>query len=586
MVQGASTGAWGNDPLRFDDTLDTVLSADLATAFGRQSAYRQLVDLIGRDRVPADVCAISVLRTIAPDVPLEHRTAAARALAFAQPPFALVRLFALDDLAVAAPVLRTARLEPDEWCALLAELTPSARAILRHRRDLDGQVERALAAFGRVDFVLSDRRCEQSNPDPSDSSSEKVAVHNMRTIGRQVEREHSTIGSLAIALPVSPDAACDFDEDAAVVTDGPFEIADVVARIDAFREGRNNARPHANDASSTGADRVRFETDADGVIRYADGPARGALIGLSLCLENNCTTRVDSLAADAFRERARFRDANVNIAGNGPTAGMWLMSGVPMFDSASGRFTGYRGTVRRPHAGEAAAPGTSPEPVALRQLAHELRTPTNAIIGFSEMMALEMLGPVTDAYREQAQAIHRHARDLLGAIDDLDLAARIESDALTLRIEAVPLRTVLRSVLRDLSALASFRGATVSMPDRDAWVEGDRHAVERLFGRLIATLLAAMGRGEVLAMDLLDEGDMICVAMSRPAGLPDDADLSCDVGAEDVAYAALPLGTGFALRLVANLAQELGGAIAFGDEEIEVRLPVLRQEAARTATRL
>ncbi|MFX8918519.1 hypothetical protein ABTN06_19520, partial [Acinetobacter baumannii] len=76
---------------------------------GVQSAWRQLVDLIGRRRVPATPEAIERLRAIRAQVPPPVRAASARALAFATPPAALVRLFAEDELSIAAPVLRIAR---------------------------------------------------------------------------------------------------------------------------------------------------------------------------------------------------------------------------------------------------------------------------------------------------------------------------------------------------------------------------------------------------------------------------------------------------------------------------------------------
>src|SRR3546814_5933795 len=98
------------------------------------------------------------------------------------------------------------------------------------------------------------------------------------------------------------------------------------------------------------------------------------------------------------------------------------------------RFAGYRGTARRPRADESAAPRTAGiVPDSLRQLVHELRTPTSAIAGFAEMIEAEILGPVADPYRDRAAAIRRQARDLLVAIEDLDTAARLESRALDLR---------------------------------------------------------------------------------------------------------------------------------------------------------
>src|SRR3546814_13581271 len=83
------------------------------------------------------------------------------------------------------------------------------------------------------------------------------------------------------------------------------------------------------------------------------------------------------------------------------------------------RFAGYRGTARRPRADESAAPRTAGiVPDSLRQLVHELRTPTSAIAGFAEMIEAEILGPVDDPYRDRAAASPRPARDLPDPLRD------------------------------------------------------------------------------------------------------------------------------------------------------------------------
>ena len=96
--------------MRFDDSLETVLSADMSTPFGAQSAWRQLVDLIGRGRAEATPDAMARLRALRDAVPVAVRAASARALADAEPPVDLVGLFAEDDAAVAATVLRAAQI--------------------------------------------------------------------------------------------------------------------------------------------------------------------------------------------------------------------------------------------------------------------------------------------------------------------------------------------------------------------------------------------------------------------------------------------------------------------------------------------
>ena len=88
--------------MRFDDSLATVLAADTATGFGAAAAWRQLVDLTARGRVPDVAAAVERLRGLRNQVPAAVRAASGRALASAEPPLALVALFASDEPAIAA----------------------------------------------------------------------------------------------------------------------------------------------------------------------------------------------------------------------------------------------------------------------------------------------------------------------------------------------------------------------------------------------------------------------------------------------------------------------------------------------------
>ena len=135
--------------MRFDDSLTTVLAGDTDSAGGAAAAWRQLVDLVGRGRVTDVAAATARLRELRPRVPAAIRGATVRALAQTGAPAALVGLFAEDDPTAAAPLLRTASLDAADWLALLPRLSPAARAVLRHRRDLPDAVVRGLESFGR-----------------------------------------------------------------------------------------------------------------------------------------------------------------------------------------------------------------------------------------------------------------------------------------------------------------------------------------------------------------------------------------------------------------------------------------------------
>ncbi|RYD66337.1 MAG: sensor histidine kinase, partial [Sphingomonadales bacterium] len=150
--------------MRYDDTLETVLAGDVSTSFGKASAWRQIVDLIGRRRVAADARAFNLLRRIRDEVPIGVRAASARALEHANPPAPLVALCVLDEISVAAPLLRSARLASGEWIELLPRMSSAARSVLRGRRDLPPGIERALEAFGPVDFVVAGAVAEDAQP--------------------------------------------------------------------------------------------------------------------------------------------------------------------------------------------------------------------------------------------------------------------------------------------------------------------------------------------------------------------------------------------------------------------------------------
>ncbi len=739
--------------MRYDDTLETVLAADVSTSFGKASAWRQLVDLIGRRRVAADARAFKLLRRIRDDVPVTVRAASARALEHVNPPAPLVALCALDEISVAAPLLRTARMTSGEWVELLPRLSSAARSVLRGRRDLPPGIERALEAFGPVDFVVTDRveavapiaepvapteqpvaaeepvalaepealappnmpestpitpeaepettpepghevepefaheaeveTGDEAGPAPAlvalpvvseGGEAEPVAIADAGSVLDAVARVESrirmrlrpvlepvepiepetlspepepepepeaaaipanmstfvSVGAAALGIPVvaraleggalQPDPTCepelaqsgtdaeppvatplvaesagaqasDMDEvfilgsqersaveadDAAAAPAGPFEIAEVVARIDAFYTLQQERT--AFTTPPVRVDGFRFETDEQGVIRWVDGVSRAPLIGLSLELNTaSGASRADGVAAGALRQRAVFSDARLMVVGDSDAAGEWRISGAPAFDRATGRFSGYRGTARRPRREESAAPvapRNDPAADSLRQLMHELRTPTNAIAGFAEMIEREMLGDAPPLYRERAGTIRTHARALLAAIDDLDIAARIEASALTLASNEVTLRPLLSRIADDLAALAEMRGAWISLPIDDPVVRGDARAIERMLSRLLATLLSAARDGERVGVQVSADAGTVAITFDRPealAGHDGDALFALDDEHEDAAL----LGTGFALRLVRNIARELGGSLAIMPEAITVELPAM-----------
>jgi len=545
--------------LRFDDSLKTVLAADASTPFGAQAAFRQIADLLARGRIAEGDEVLDRLRELRGRVPAPVRAAAARALALATPSAGLVAIFAEDEQAVAAPVLRAARLGDAEWRGLLPTLGPTGRAVLRHRNDLSADVVRALESFGPADFALGYDGAEETLlPQPA------------------------AVDEPAAALPADPPAHV-LDVEPAAAPGGGFEIAALVDRIAAFRELHRDPPAPAGEPldGDQPVERFGFETDPAGVIRWIDATPRAAVIGIGFLLPGaDGRPQVDGVASGAFRHRTAFSDARLSIGGRSALAGDWRISGVPMFDSATGRFIGFRGGARRPRVDEGAiGRGADAGGVeGLRRLVHELRTPTNAIAGFSELIETAMLGPVPEVYRQRAATIRGHAGDLVAAIEDLELAARIEGDALDLRDDNVPLAPLLSRTLDDLAPLVRLRGCVVDLApvSPDIMLACDARIAERLIGRLVAALVASAARDETLTVDVRVEEAGVAIDITRPralAAVPEATLLTLDAEREVEMPGAPLLGTGFAIRLARNLATELRGALMIAADRLTLRLP-------------
>jgi signal transduction histidine kinase len=544
--------------LRFDDMIATVLAQPADQPGAKAARWRQLVDLLAQRREEGEsgaaAAAYAWLFGHRHEIPLAVRRETAEALAGRRVAPGLVRFFGDDHSSVASPLFASVRLGAAEWLELMPSLSPVGRGLLRHRRDLAPEVVTALARFGPADFALA--------------------------------------GTVAVETPEAPAAAANPG-----VAKGEAQIRDLVARIEAFRRDRSAAAPDPAAESPDPADRIesfQWETGPDGTIVWIAGAPRGPLVGQSIAsIAERGQYGVDGQAAGAFDKRAPFRDARFNVAGIGAAAGDWRISGVPFFEPARGSFLGYRGTARRPrvdevaHAEGAEAPGlfgTELPADSLRQLIHELRTPLNAIVGFAEMIEGQYMGPAASGYRDKAVDIMEQAKKLLSAVDDLDTAARIETSRLTFDESPVDAVALLCRLHDAYERVAEQRGSRIAIEiARDlppARVE--LGAAERMFARMLAATIGLARHGETIAATMalgqIGGEKMLCLSIDRPQaieGLDEGSLLDPGYSPEGDWPGAPALGLGFALRLVRNLAEAVGGALLIGETRFFLYLPAL-----------
>lgn len=498
--------------MRFDDRLLTVLNQPAGDRHDLAVRWRQLVDLVARagpnSASPAVEQALESIRTDAPHVDESLRAAAARAVAALPLPLRLLEYFASERLTVAAPVLAAATLEPAQWQAMLS------------------------GADEETGRFIETLHPEVSSGEPADLTESLV----------------TTAQPGAVSHPPS--------------------LHEVVERIERRRQNRAAVkRTGSSQMHGAGSPALfRWECGPGGEIAWVDGAPRGAMIGRSIARAID-GDRLDPEVVRAFTLRAPFRDAIFSLAGDGPVAGDWKISGVPAFEPADGRFAGYRGVALREQ-GEDSAPDESTallsDPAALRELVHEIKTPLNAIIGFAEIIEGQYLGPADQRYRERAQEIVRQARLLVTAIDDLDFAAKVNSSAggEPAHANLGELAERITPALRELAIArdVELEGARTT---RDTTAATEPELAHRLVFRMCGAVIAQAGPGERLRLFVDCAGDRVRVSITRPATLAGISD-------DELLGSKADLDHGFSLRLVSGLARIAGADLVLGDEAVSL----------------
>ncbi len=626
--------------MRFNDLTQTILAVEERTGLAATTLWRQCVDMLaqydrpGQVQLPQEdrVALVVRLNDLRPELSEAQRIASVIELGSRLRSPALVEFFASDRPAVCAAAMARARLPDAIWPVLLSRLGPTARGVLRGRRDIGEETRLALEAFGSTDLVLGTRPSLVSN------DLGEAVVTDFAGVGEDGEVEEAA-SALLDASPLDAEAAemllVQSDEPSAdtsaeqkpapqdggvtVGRDERSQIRQLVERIERFTSA---ARERNRLFAAEGApfppspepelepeleseleplDHFPFETDAEGTLVWVGEASRTALVGLSIAQPATPgDTGPDGHVAGAFARRSSFQHGRLLI-GEGLYMGEWRLSAVPFFDPATGRFQGYRGQARRPlihevpHQIRSSVREAARQPSldSMRQVIHELRTPLNAILGFAEIIEQQLFGPAGVHYREMASNILSDARRLMAAFDDIDLAARsaasLEEDSMSgsggdvVDIEALMEKVVAHYAGQGDVAAVPIRitGSADIPPALIEPVQG-----ERMVQHLVRTLVSLVQEGEQVrgAIWFQPEGQAgkLVIGFDRPArlaGLEEQDILDPGYGADGDWPDGPLLGLGFSIRLVRSLAQGQGGALRIENERILLELPVADRAA-------
>ena len=204
----------------------------------------------------------------------------------------------------------------------------------------------------------------------------------------------------------------------------------------------------------------------------------------------------------------------------------------------------------------------------LANMSHELRTPLSAIIGFSEMMQREALGPVgSTRYRAYADDINRSGMHLLDLVNDLLDLSKIEAGKMELSEDLVDVGQLVTDcvvLVRGFAARASTEIA-IAKDSRLPAIYADERKLKQILINLLSNAIKFTGSG----------GTVEVVAAVAASGELEISvrDSGIGIGSQDMAKVFEPfgqvpgtddgrrVGTGLGLPLSRKLAQLHGGTL-------------------------
>ncbi len=201
----------------------------------------------------------------------------------------------------------------------------------------------------------------------------------------------------------------------------------------------------------------------------------------------------------------------------------------------------------------------------LANMSHEMRTPMNAVLGFTELLMAE---ESDEDKKKQMEMIYKSAEHLLKLINDaLDLS-KIESGHMEILERTYSVRDLVEEIVQTNSPMARSKGLHLTYglsEDAPPYLEGDDFRIRQVLSNLVTNSLKFTSRGYVSLLAQRQEEKILYVVQDTGTGIAE----------EDIARAFDPFiqldskmsrsysGTGLGLTITKRLTEMMNGELDF-----------------------
>jgi PAS domain S-box-containing protein len=201
----------------------------------------------------------------------------------------------------------------------------------------------------------------------------------------------------------------------------------------------------------------------------------------------------------------------------------------------------------------------------LANMSHELRTPLNSIIGYIQLLLMDLEGQIPEESFEDMQSIDTNSKHLLNLINDILDLAKIEAGRLELHMEDVAVDMLLDTVRSNNAGLFidSPLEFNVEIAEELPLVKADQIRITQVLNNLISNAYKFTEEGGVTVRAFQKDGHVRIAVKDTGIGIaPEDLDTIFERFRQvDGSFTRRAEGTGLGLPITRYLVEMHGGSL-------------------------
>ncbi len=202
----------------------------------------------------------------------------------------------------------------------------------------------------------------------------------------------------------------------------------------------------------------------------------------------------------------------------------------------------------------------------MSRMSHELRTPLNSVLGFAQILQMEMESP---SELEMIGYIVKSGGYLLELINEVLDISRVETGSIAVSLELVSIQTLVAECLRVVSSDAATAGVTIiNNCDEARQVRADPQHLRQALVNLLSNAIKYNHSGGTVTLSCEEEAGRVklCVTDTGPGVAPQLHDrLFAPFDRLDAESKGIE-GTGLGLALSKGLMEAIGGSLGVKSE--------------------